>query len=581
MTNPRTAVLLKIEFQRVQTYLFQVPRLAAMDGANALLGDLVRQQLPKALSDFLCHTADTSILAPLVELENALRDAGDPVLGAATPTNAHATLPCDIPSQSMATGLLVRDGGRVFALIQANRIDAAKAAAAACIQCECPGLAYTIDVQKPGAGRSDAEHGNPSSASATVGLPCFRWCDDSGLEPASSEITVGDDKRKVSRSVVRRIEAHRIAKHGSSLDARWDIASLLYAAKDGIPAPKADEQPDFDSIAGGNYLAVVHMDGNAIGDRSKDLRKQTNASFLQQQAELEPFFLSMRSAMRRAVVTAVKKHFHACPKHYRLLMLGGDDVLLVCRADKALPLVRDVAAVLADINLADGKPLTIGAGIAIAKPNLPFHRLHAMAEELAKNAKRISIGPDNKHRSVVDWMVTTASWVDSVDSHRAEWNRVRYPTPRGDGTETLLLTAKPYPILADGNEPSLAKLIELADALRGKHIVGNKDKGEGMRSQLKWFASELRKGKCYAELMWHELPEAFRKDLAAQAGEFAIAPARDSTGDAAIWHRIDASSHTYRTWLADLFELIELPLIGRKDDKRDAGGCQTAEEQHA
>lgn len=579
MTNPGTAVLLKIEFQRVQTYLFQVPRLAAMDGANALLGDLVRQQLPKALSDFLCRTADTSVFAPLVELETALRDAGDPVLGAAAPTNAHPTLPADIPSQSMATGLLVRDGGRVFALIQADRIGAAKAAAAACIQRECPGLAYTIDVQEPGAGRSDARHGNPSSASVTVGLPCFRWCDDSGLEPASSEIKVGDDKRKVSRSVKRRIDAHRIAKDGSNLGDRWDIASLLYA-KGAIPTPKTNEQPDFDSIAGRNYLAVVHMDGNAIGDRSKNLRKQTNASFLQQQAELEPFFLSMRSAMRRAIIKAVNNHFADCPKHYRLLMLGGDDVLLVCRADKALPLVRDVAATLADIDLADGKPLTIGAGIAIAKPNLPFHRLHALAEELAKSAKRISLDAESVSRSVVDWMITTASWVDSVDSHRAEWHRVRYPTQRGDGIETLLLTAKPYPILADGKEPSLAKLIELADALRDKHILANKDKGEGMRSQLKWFASELRKGKCYAELMWQELPKAFREDLAQHADDLNPA-AGSSDSETAVWHAIASSQSIHRTWLADLFELIELPLIGRRDDKQDCGANQPVEELHA
>jgi hypothetical protein len=36
-----------IEFQRVQTWLFEVPRLRAMVGANALLGETLRVALPK------------------------------------------------------------------------------------------------------------------------------------------------------------------------------------------------------------------------------------------------------------------------------------------------------------------------------------------------------------------------------------------------------------------------------------------------------------------------------------------------------------------------------------------------------
>ena len=35
-----------IEFQRVQTWLFAVPRLRAMVGANALLGEVLRVRLP-------------------------------------------------------------------------------------------------------------------------------------------------------------------------------------------------------------------------------------------------------------------------------------------------------------------------------------------------------------------------------------------------------------------------------------------------------------------------------------------------------------------------------------------------------
>lgn len=41
------AHLVKIEFQRVQTFLFAVPRLADIVGANALLGEVIRYELPQ------------------------------------------------------------------------------------------------------------------------------------------------------------------------------------------------------------------------------------------------------------------------------------------------------------------------------------------------------------------------------------------------------------------------------------------------------------------------------------------------------------------------------------------------------
>ena len=37
---------IRIEFKRVQTYLFEVPRLRAMLGANAAVGELLRSRRP-------------------------------------------------------------------------------------------------------------------------------------------------------------------------------------------------------------------------------------------------------------------------------------------------------------------------------------------------------------------------------------------------------------------------------------------------------------------------------------------------------------------------------------------------------
>lgn len=554
--TPDSALQLEIEFQRVQTFLFKVPRLADMDGANALLGDLVRRQLPLALQPYLAKSdaSDDTQLAALRDLECDLAKTGDPLIWGSEHDTSPLT-PYDTPSILIAHGLLVRDGGRVWARTRPECLEQAKAKAAAAIQSSCPGLGYTIRVRKSGEERSPQD-ASMQYGTDLIGLPCFCWSEDGGDEPASEEITIGkpqdpnQSKRRIARSSVIKRNAR------ADRDAFWDVASLLYA-KHTIPRHHGDNDTDFEHIADGRYLAVVHMDGNAIGTRSQAYARQSKDA-----AGLEAFFLSMRSAMRRAVTAGLNTHFKDCADHYRLLMLGGDDVLIVCRADKALPLVHSVAATLADIPLQDGEPLTIGAGVAIAKPNLPFFRLHQLAEELARSAKRVALDQSGKRRSVVDWMVATTSWVDDIDDHRTRWECVRYRVAGSKDDETLLLTGKPYPVLACADEPSLGSLLDLSESLRREFFTKEKaERNQGMRSQLKWMLGELRKGRHYAELVWSELPEAFRTFLSNANTKGLRLPAQNG---AALWQAIDNA--TYRSWLADLIELVELPQIGARRD---------------
>src|SRR5437868_254074 len=63
-----------IELQRVQTWLFAVPRLRAMVGANALLGETLRVELPKLARE----TGRGWTLAPSSETYPAA-DANDPL----------------------------------------------------------------------------------------------------------------------------------------------------------------------------------------------------------------------------------------------------------------------------------------------------------------------------------------------------------------------------------------------------------------------------------------------------------------------------------------------------------------------
>ena len=57
---------------------------------------------------------------------------------------------------------------------------------------------------------------------------------------------------------------------------------------------------------------------------------------------------------------------------YQLLMVGGDDLLLLCRAESALPFVKHYASKLSALRLHDGKPLGVGAGIVICQPTCSY-----------------------------------------------------------------------------------------------------------------------------------------------------------------------------------------------------------------
>ena len=178
---------------------------------------------------------------------------------------------------------------------------------------------------------------------------------------------------------------------------------------------------------------------------------------------------------------------------------------------------------------------------------------------------------------MVDWLITTSSWVDSVDDHRCRWERIRYTTE--GAIETLMLTSKPYPLLesrqADqpdsSDEPSLEALLKFCEALRRKFY--SKDSGkEGIRSQLKHFLGELRKGRTYAELAWAELPESVHKHFEDHPPTGFRSPDSNET---ALW--LDLGNAVYRCWVADAIELVELQQIGRhqkeEDPTKDAPGA--------
>ena len=318
----------------------------------------------------------------------------------------------------------------------------------------------------------------------------------------------------------------------------------------------------------------MHVDGNGVGKRTPKTQRKTDdanltlQAWIDEEAKVEAFFASMRQSVRQALVEALGKTFAqasaangAGPRTspYQLLMLGGDDLLLACQAEFALRFVQHYAESLKGKNLSDGKPLDIGAGVAIAQPTFPFHALNALAEELASSAKRLSRACEG--HSVVDWMVVSNASVPDPAEHRRLHDWVRYRLSAAGQTEQLALNARPYFVLPDAErthsigKPSLQELQAAADALRSARAGKG---GEVARSQLKQLPADLRAGRRSGDHAFRVLPEAVRQTLKSHGISQAWTPIVRPDAQAG------ARPEAWYTPLVDLVEVSEIPGLGRR-----------------
>lgn len=334
-----------IEFQRVQTWLFAVPRLRAMVGANALLGRALRVALPDLARQTGCGWA----LAPS-HANYPSADPNDPLKD------------YDDPAADAKAGILSRDGGHFEARFSNGASEFAAAAANLLRSC-LPGLRFRISIDGAGTAKNQVH--------LSTELPVLAPCEWTGRGLASAIVKQGSEQPIVSPDVAQRHQAATQTEDGTAVD----LASLLSAR---TKLQKLERPQELKELVGNGYLALIHADGNGIGSGAGKT-----------EAERAAFFHRNRVLLRRALQQAIDRH---CPNAglapLILLMLGGDDILLVTRAEIALPFVVTLCTALDALQGNEtGFKLTLGIGVVIARHTIPVHRLHEVAEQLTSSAK--------------------------------------------------------------------------------------------------------------------------------------------------------------------------------------------------
>ncbi|RJP34719.1 MAG: hypothetical protein C4527_01655 [Candidatus Omnitrophota bacterium] len=559
--------IVRIEFQRVQTFLFTVPRLRDMVGANVLLGEMIRCLLPRLAQGCNSKMNDFAVQPPDV-------DPADPLQVA--PKDEQ-----DNPKRLYERGILSRDGGHFQAVFESDK-DALnfEREVRKKIWQELPRLRFevineNIEIENEKIRRrlreeKDDTCNQPNCRDAEiiqiVDLPQFQVCEESGNGPAIGRFPYSPEPENqrlwISQSVYERKEKARqffrdkVPNKESTVEPTKDIIGLLQKE---LPLFQKMAPQDFHELCEDDYMAVIHADGNEVGKRSKEYRdnfyvkykvdSSRDDLYLNQEAYGEQFFHRMRVAVRKSVVAALYKAFCGhCGQFrpYQLLMLGGDDLLLVCQAKYALPFLVHYAKELLKHELPDGNTLNIGVGITISSPSLPFYRLHSIAEDLAGSAKKLT-----RRESVVDWTVITSSWCEDPIQIRERDMHVKYQT---DKQETLVLTGRPYRILKNGKN-DLESLECLLDAASE---ISRNDKEDIARSQLKNLSFQLAKGKRWTELCFRELPSPTKGAL---MKSMEIKPSD-------LWKDING---LWQTQLNDLVEIFEIRKLGHRTSRNRRG----------
>lgn len=196
-----------------------------------------------------------------------------------------------------------------------------------------------------------------------------------------------------------------------------------------------------------SYIAIIHADGDGIGQRLLDLGNsaQDNRTYIETRRRFsEALKDSAQQALRQTadrlfelIVNHEIVHYNAFGEEVasvrlqperqgkqkqltgnyflplRPIVFGGDDLTLVCDGRLGLDLARLYIGNFADTSRSLGEVdgqggATASAGVAIVKSHFPFARAYALAEELAGEAKSYrrhlkQIGSDELIPGCLDW----------------------------------------------------------------------------------------------------------------------------------------------------------------------------------
>lgn len=178
-----------------------------------------------------------------------------------------------------------------------------------------------------------------------------------------------------------------------------------------------------------SYIAVVHIDGNGIGDWiKKELTKddQENMSMrIQKHRELSRKITKKFKDIFEKTVEVFRKSRESLPM--RPLIIDGDDVTFICQADLAISFTQ---AFLKNLEQSSDA-IRACAGVAFVHSHFPFDLAYEIAEDCCQNAKE-TYYKEKKERgmqkSYFDFYIVRGSYVKTMAERRKELGELSQKT---------------------------------------------------------------------------------------------------------------------------------------------------------
>lgn len=280
------------------------------------------------------------------------------------------------------------------------------------------------------------------------------------------------------------------------------------------------------------YLAVIHADGNNMGDRIKAIgkdypvndeyvRKLRGFSDSVKTASSQALQATMKMLLDNIVVDAknntrkiadrvpipfVKGKKDSAPSWrlpFRPIVFGGDDVTFVCEGRLGLTIATKYLHEFSQQKLADGENAYARAGVAVVKSHFPFSRAYELADDLCGSAKMY----------IKEWEKKKSHGVTALDWHFAVTGLVRplkeirereYQVDAGN------LCMRPL-CLSDPDDDwrswqtfkNIMEKFRLPEAEKG-HWAGRRNKLKALRVALRNGEAEVRQ---FLKACGHKLPD--------------------------------------------------------------------------
>lgn len=418
--------------------------------------------------------------------------------------------------------------------------------------------------------------------------------------------TIRENLEHLIAELERKKSIRRNAFHQGSFGVEETDATTMEPKRVGVvqPESKCDEKREFipkgydpackfEDLGGSkddsNFIAVVHIDGNAMGKRMDDFYdRYKELSWDELKKKLGEFSKEIDKDFKGAFEKMVEQvaenlesekgedypglnRLSLLDHHFpvRKIIAAGDDICFVTEGRIGIECAAAFLKALAEKNNeVDGQFNAACAGIALVHQKYPFYRAYELAEELCRNAKRygasLSEGGDGRDISCMDWHIEYGEMGDTLTEIRKQYEV--------SDMENCRLELRPYIVHETLKAPQHQRELELRSYNHFRKLVVmliRKDYEMG-RGRLKNLRTVLKQGEAAVKnyIQFHKLQESL---LDTYYGKFVPL---DTTGigsgtenELPVYVSVSESAHERRSYLFDAIEMMDTFLVLKEGEK--------------